>query len=71
MVILSAWSYQPMSTLSNEIASECVTRAEFEKLVRRVAKLERANKPAPKKNPSVGIYYRDGKPMKGKPKEQG
>jgi hypothetical protein len=58
-------------SLSDEVASECVTRAEFEKLVRRVAKLERANKPAPKKNPSVGIYYRDGKPMKGKPKEQG
>jgi hypothetical protein len=31
--------------------------------------LERAIKPAPKKNPSVGIYYRDGKPMKGKPKD--
>ena len=59
-----------MSTLSDEIASECVTRAEFEKLAKRVAKLERANKPAPKKDPSVGIYYRDGKPMKGKPKKE-
>ena len=57
-----------MSTLSNEIASECVTRAEFEKLVRRVAKLERANKPAPKRDPSVGVYYRDGKPCKRKPR---
>ena len=58
-----------MSTLSDEIAAEYVTRDEFEKLVRRVAKLERANKPAPKRDPSVGIYYRDGKPMKGKPKD--
>lgn len=59
-----------MSTLSDKVASECVTRAEFEKLAKRVAKLERANKPAPKKDPSVGIYYRDGKPMKGKPKKE-
>lgn len=58
------------TSLSDKITSECVTREEFEKLVRRVAKLERANKPAPKKNPSVGIYYRDGKPMKGKPKKE-
>ena len=57
-----------MTSLSNEVASECVTRSEFEKLAARVAKLERANKPAPKRDPSVGIYYRDGKPMKGKPK---
>ena len=59
-----------MTSLSDEVASECVTRAEFEKLVRRVAKLERAIKPAPKKNPSVGVYYRDGKPMKRKPKKE-
>ena len=59
-----------MSTLSNEIASVCVTRAEFEKLVRRVAKLERANKPAPKKDQSVGVYYRDGKPLKRKPRKE-
>ena len=52
-----------MSTLSDEVASECVTRSEFEKLVRRVAKLERATAPA-SKNPSVGVYYRDGKPCK-------
>jgi hypothetical protein len=58
-----------MTSLSDEIAAEYVTRDEFEKLARRVAKLERAIKPAPKKNPSVGIYYRDGKPMKGKPKD--
>jgi hypothetical protein len=59
-----------MTSLSDEIAAEYVTRDEFEKLARRVAKLERAIKPAPKKNPSVGIYYRDGKPMKGKPKKE-
>ena len=58
-----------MSTLSDEIASECVTRAEFEKLAKRVAKLERGMKPK-KSDPSVGIYYRDGKPMKGKPKKE-
>lgn len=58
-----------MSTLSDEIASECVTRTEFEKLAKRVAKLERANKPAPKSNPSVGIYY-DYKPLKGKAKKE-
>ena len=44
--------------------------ARIDSLEKRVAKLERANKPAPKKNPSVGIYYRDGKPMKGKPKKE-
>ena len=70
MVILSAWSYQPMSTLSDEIAEKPVTRSEFEKLARRVAKLERAIKPAPKKNPSVGVYYRDGKPLKRKPRKE-
>ena len=39
------------------------------KLEKRVAKLERANKPAPKKDPSVGVYYRDGKPCKRKPRD--
>ena len=39
------------------------------KLEKRVAKLERENKPAPKKDPSIGIYYRDGKPCKRKPRE--
>jgi hypothetical protein len=52
-----------MSTLSDEIV------ARFVKLERRVAALERAIKPERKKDPSVGIYYRDGKPMKGKPKD--
>lgn len=47
-----------------------VTRAEFEKLAKRVAKLERENKPAPKKDPSIGIYYRDGKPCKRKPRNE-
>lgn len=41
--------------------------ARIEKLEKRVAKLERAGKPK-KVDPAVGIYYRDGKPMKGKPK---
>ena len=59
-----------MTSLSDEVASECVTRAEFEKLAKRVAKLERENKPAPKKDPSIGIYYRDGKPCKRKPRKE-
>jgi len=39
------------------------------KLEKRVAKLERATAPA-SKNPSVGVYYRDGKPLKRKPKKE-
>jgi len=39
------------------------------KLEKRVAKLERATAPA-SKNPSVGVYYRDGKPCKRKPKKE-
>lgn len=34
-----------------------------------VAKLERATAPA-SKNPSVGVYYRDGKPCKRKPRNE-
>ena len=44
--------------------------ARVEKLEKRVAKLERALKPERKKDPAVGIYYRDGKPMKGKPRKE-
>ena len=39
------------------------------KLEKRVAKLERATAPA-SKNPSVGVYYRDGKPLKRKPRKE-
>jgi len=42
--------------------------ARMDKLEKRVAKLERATAPA-SKNPSVGVYYRDGKPCKRKPRE--
>ena len=38
------------------------------KLEKRVAKLERATAPV-SKNPSVGVYYRDGKPLKRKPRD--
>ena len=39
------------------------------KLEKRVAKLERETAPA-SKNPSVGVYYRDGKPCERKPKKE-
>lgn len=39
-------------------------------LERRVSLIEKAVKPPKKVDPSVGIYYRDGKPMKGKPKKE-
>jgi len=39
------------------------------KLEKRVAKLERETAPA-SKNPSVGVYYRDGNPLKRKPRKE-
>ena len=53
----------PDNTPSDELV-ERIT-----KLERRVAKLERATAPA-SKNPSVGVYYRDGKPLKRKPRNE-
>ena len=43
--------------------------ARIDSLEKRVAKLERATAPV-SKNPSVGVYYRDGKPCKRKPMEK-
>jgi len=39
-------------------------------LERRVSLIEKAVKPPKKSDPSVGVYYRDGKPCKRKPKEE-
>jgi len=47
--------------MTNTPSDELVER--ITKLERRVAKLERATAPA-SKNPSVGVYYRDGKVVK-------
>ena len=45
-------------------------RAENARLTAELAELrERATAPA-RKNPSVGVYYRDGKPCKRKPKKE-
>ncbi len=51
----------------NTPSDEIVVR--ITKLEKRVAKLERATAPA-SKSPSVGVYYRDGKPCKRKPKKE-
>jgi len=40
------------------------------KLEKRVAKLEKTVTPAKKSSPSVGVYYRDGKPLKRKPRNE-
>ena len=46
-------------------AAELVAR--IEKLERRLAKLERAMKPA---KVIESVYYRDGKPLRGKPRKE-
>jgi len=54
-------------TTNREMFAVLVER--ITKLEKRVAKLERATAPA-SKNPSVGVYYRDGKPLKRKPRNE-
>ncbi len=54
-----------MSRMSNSDPTPAELVARIEKLERRLAKLERAMKPA---KAVESVYYRDGKPLRGKPK---
>ena len=54
-----------MNSNSDPTPAELVAR--IEKLERRLAKLERAMKPA---KVIESVYYRDGKPLRGKPRKE-
>jgi hypothetical protein len=53
-----------MTTPSDDLVSR------MDKLEKRVTRLEKTITPAKKTDPSVGVYYRDGKPLKRKPRNE-
>jgi hypothetical protein len=56
-----------LSRMSNSDPTPAELVARIEKLERRLAKLEKAMKPA---KVIESVYYRDGKPLRGKPRKE-